>query len=149
MKIGIYLDLSDLYHRVNRKFSRKLNYEAVIEKIKALYLGDHTFRAYGIQRGSEAAGFIACLERLSIETRFKRPEIVKCGEREVKRANWDCGITVDILKDACDIVILGSGNNSLTDLARFRPLILLSASPGHEIRNACTNFLEITEDLLE
>lgn len=157
MRVGVYFDLSDLYHRVNRKFGRKLNFAAALEDIKLKYPAEkdvHVLRAYGIQRGNEAAGFIACLERLGFETRFKRPEIIRCGEREIKRANWDCAIAVDVLRDNCDIVVMGSGSNTLTELARCTvdnsiQFITFGTAIGKELRGIATNCIEITEAVLE
>ena len=85
--IVVKLDLSDLYHRVNRKFGRKLNFEAVLMRFadegQISAFDGPKVTAYGIQRDNEASGFISCLQRLGIETRFKRPEIIKCGDREI------------------------------------------------------------------
>lgn len=156
MIVGVYLDLSDLYHRINRKHGRKLNFAAALEKIKQLYPADtHILRAYGIQRGNEAAGFIACLERLGFENRFKRPEIIRCGEREIKRASWELGIALDVIRDHPDVVILGSGSNVMIDLVRYvvddnhKQCILFGTAIGRDIRAACTDTIETTEDILE
>jgi hypothetical protein len=155
MKVGVYLDLSDLYHRVNRKYGRKLNFAAALDDIKLKYPADvHVLRAYGIQRGNEAAGFIACLDRLGFDAQFKRPEIIRCGDREIKRANWDCAMAVDVLRDHPDIVILGSGSNTFAELARFtvdnhKQFIAFGTGIGKELRGICTSVIEITEAVLE
>lgn len=155
MKVGVYLDLSDLYHRVNRKFGRKLNFAAALDDIKIKYPANvHVLRAYGIQRGNEAAGFIACLDRLGFDAKFKRPEIIRCGEREIKRANWDCSIAVDVIRDCPDVVVVGSGSNTLADLARFtvdnhKQYVAFGVGIGKELRGICTTVVEITEAVLE
>jgi len=153
--VGVYLDLSDLYHRINRKFGQKLNFAAAIDDIKIKYPADlHVLRAYGIQRGNEASGFISCLNRLGFDVRFKRPEIIRCGEREIKRANWDCAISVDVIRDQPDVVIVGTGSNTLAELARFtvdnhKQFVVFSVGIGKELRGICTNVIEITEAILE
>lgn len=154
MNILIYLDLSDLYHRVNRKFGQKINYEIVMDYFKN-YGNVICAHAYGIQRKNEAIGFITCLKHLGYTTHFKYPEIIKCGDRELKRANWDAQIVVDILKNNVDgEVILGSGSNNMVPLVRFlvdhnTRCTLFSCGIGKELKYYATNVLEITEELLE
>lgn len=155
MKVGVYLDLSDLYHRINRKYGRKLNFAAALDEIKLKYPADvHVLRAYGIQRGNEAAGFIACLDRLGFESNFKRPEIIRCGEREIKRANWDCAICTAVMRDHPDVVVVGTGSNTLAELARFttdnhKQFVAFGTGIGKELRTQCSNVIEITEAILE
>lgn len=152
MNTAIFLDLSDLYHRVNRRFGRKLNFAAVLD----LFDNVSAAHAYGIQRGNEASGFITCLQRLGFETHFKHPEIIKCGDRELKRANWGVGMTVDVVRYSrpIDTVILGSGSNNMTPLVEYLTengfrCIVFACNVGKELRNSATEVLEITEDVLE
>jgi hypothetical protein len=155
MIVGLYLDLSDLYHRINRKYGRKLNFAAIQEKIKQLYPADtHIFRAYGIQRGNEAAGFIACLNRLNFDYRFKKPEIIRCGDREIKRASWELGIALNVIHDNPNIVILGSGNSTMIDLVHYvidngNQCFLFGTTFSRDIRSICTDTIKVTEDILE
>lgn len=155
MIVGVYLDLSDLYHRINRKHGRKLDFTATLEKLKELYPADsHIFRAYGIQRGNEAAGFIACLDRLGYDHRFKRPEIIRCGGLDIKRSSWELGIGLEVIIDNADVVILGTGNNVMIDLVRYlvdrdKQCILFGTGFGNDIQAICTDLVEVTEDILE
>lgn len=156
MNIAIFLDLSDLYHRVNRRFGRKLNFAASME-LFASRGKVVSSQAYGIQRGNEASGFITCLQRLGFDTYFKYPEIIKCGDRELKRANWDTGLTVDVmgmLGPGIEEVILGSGSNNMAPLASYLTehgfrCVVFACSVGKELRHSATEVLEITEDVLE
>jgi hypothetical protein len=97
---------------------------------------------------------------LGIETFFKYPEIIKCGDRELKRVNWEVGIAVDVFKNynqspLSKTVILGSGSNNMTPLASYLTTtldvecVVFSCSVGKELRHSCTEVLEITEDILE
>jgi hypothetical protein len=161
MAVGIFLDLSDLYHRVNRKFGKKLNFSSVLEVLNEE--GDvEELHAYGIQRNNEASGFITCLQRLGFQTHFKYPEIIRCGGRELKRSNWECGIACDvfrfvqtrleIFKD--EKVILGTGSNIMSPLAKYLTetdleCVVLCCGVGKELRHHASRVIEITEDLLE
>lgn len=156
MAVGIFLDLSDLYHRVNRKFGNKLNFAAVLERLQKE--GDiKELHTYGIQRNNEASGFITCLQRLGFQTHFKYPEIIRCGDRELKRSNWECGIACDVARYArtrLDTVILGTGSNIMSPLAKYLTLlevecVVLCCGVGKELRHHASRVIEITEDLLE
>jgi len=158
MNTAVFLDLSDLYHRVNRRFGRKLNFAAILDLFDNVMVA----HAYGIQRGNEASGFITCLQKLGFETHFEYPEIIKCGDRELKRSNWGVGITVDVLDlilqehrntDHWEIV-LGSGSNNMVPLVEYLighgiNCTIFACNIGRELRNSATEILEITEDVLE
>jgi uncharacterized LabA/DUF88 family protein len=161
MNIAVFLDLSDLYHRVNRKFGRKINFAASMELFssRGSVLVAH---AYGIQRGNEASGFITCLQRLGFEPHFKYPEIIRCGDRELKRSNWGVGMTVDALSLFIEEhrnpehweVILGSGSNNMAPLVSYLTengirCVVFACSVGKELRHLATEVLEIDEGLLE
>lgn len=157
MNVGVYVDLSDLYHRVNRRFGRKLDYATVLESLKFFGLITKS-RAYGIQVGNEAGSFIACLERVGFATRFKRPEIIRCGDREVKRANWDLQIGLDALTDTetdnLGVVILGTGSARMSPLAeRLRDKGLKCLAFGtnieKELKKAVDGVVDIDKELLE
>lgn len=153
MIVDIYLDLSDLYHRVNRRFGRKINYATAMERFAEL--GEvRKAIAFGIQRGNEASGFITCLQRLGLQTRFKYPEIIKCGDREVKRSNWEAEISFEAAVSGGDVVVLGTGANNLATVAKYivgseRKCLVFGCNIGKELRNAASEVIEITEDFLE
>jgi len=155
MNIGVYFDLSDLYHRVNRRFGRKLNFGAVIESFASL--GEIvTAHAYGIQISREAGSFISCLERMGFVTHFKRPEIIRLGDHEIKRANWELQLGLDVVRcpELLDAVILGTGSS------RFLPLVdaihdseikcfVFGAGIERELKKAADVLIEVTQDMLE
>jgi hypothetical protein len=163
MMLVVKLDLSDLYHRTNRKYGKKLNFESVLKRLTEYgeTLTDASVSlqvsAYGIQRFQEASGFISCLQRLDIETFFKRPEIINCGDREIKRANWDLGIgiaAVEAMEQSMTEFILGSGSNSMVPLIHYLrgheiPCTVFGCGIGRELRSVASNIIKITEDLLE
>lgn len=147
-EVDVFLDLSDLYHRANRRFGRKINYAAAVQCFQPLATVRKII-AFGVQRGNEASGFIACLQRLGIETRFKYPEIIKCGDREIKRSNWEPEITLLAATTDAQFVVLGSGSNALAPVARYRPCYVFGCNVGKDLKAAALEVLEITEDVLE
>jgi hypothetical protein len=114
MRIGIYLDLNDIYHRV-----KKLDYGEALERLKILYPGEYILRAYGIRND---VGFFACLKRLGFEVKHQ------------PFTNWACGITLNVIRDNCDTVILGSGNAAFRDLCEYRDVVVFSQSPSQELK---------------
>jgi hypothetical protein len=166
--IIVKLDLSDLYHRVNRRFGRKLNFESVLRILAETNIVNTPMKvtAYGIQKENEASGFISCLHRLGVETNFKRPEIIRCGDREIKRANWDLGIGMDVVNDVEEQletatsfrritdIVLGSGSNTMAPLARYIQAHRIQCHAfgcgiGRELRSIVTGIIDVREDMLE
>jgi uncharacterized LabA/DUF88 family protein len=103
MKVSLFIDLSDLYHGVNKKFGRKLSYAKTLSKILE-YFGEAKLgqlHAYGVQKQNEASGFISCLRNLGFETHFSKP-----------KHNWDVDIVADALHSKSEIIVIGTNNVS-------------------------------------
>jgi uncharacterized LabA/DUF88 family protein len=155
MNVAIFLDLSDLYHRVNRHHGAKLNFTSVFERLK-----EHGFvvtaHAYGIQRGHEAENFVTCLQRIGFQTFFKRPEIIKCGDREIKKSNWELaiGLAAISMLDSVDAVIVGSGSNTMAKLAEYvkargKQFIVFGCGIGRDLQDVASSIIKIEPDMLE
>ena len=156
MIIGAYFDLSDLYHRVNRRFGRKLNFSSVLESFKSL--GEVvTAHAYGIQIGHEASSFVSCLNRLGFVTHFKRPEIIRLGDHEIKRANWELQIGLDVVQafiPGLDVVILGTGSARMLPLVEYirdckKRCYVFGVGIEKELKRSVDVIIEVTQDFLE
>lgn len=153
--IGLFVDTSDLYHRVRRKFSGKLCYEAYFEEVASWGTMQQAF-AYGMQTDNEAGGFITCLKMAGFDTRFKRPRIMKVGDREIKRCDHGISMTIDVVKtiDHLDTVVLGISNPDYIPLVNWirdcgvKVIILASCIP-RSLREAADSAIEINEDYLE
>ena len=154
--VGVFVDVSDFYYRIQRRFSgRKLDFEQYI--IVAQDYGQ-IFRAfaYGMQRNSEAAGFIKCLQACGFEAKYKRPKVIKIGDREIKQCNWDCGITIDVVKliDKLDIVVLGVSNPDFIPLVKWirdqgKEVIIFASCIPKTLKDAANSAIEITTELLQ
>ena len=157
MKVGVYIDVSDIYHKLNRKFNGgKLDYSLLLTEI-SMYHGS-VFRAfaYGVQHESEASGFIACLRAEGFEPCFKRPRIIKVGDRAIKQCHCGVGLTVDVVRfiDKVGTVLIGSSNPDFIPLVKWvrdqgkRVVIFASCIP-RSLREAANTAVEISEDFLE
>jgi len=153
--IGIFVDTSDLYHKVKRQFNSKLCYDAYYEAIKELGTIQQAF-AYVMQTEQEARGFITCLKATGFTVRYKRPRIMKIDEREVKRCDWGVGISVDIIKTIghLNTIVLGTTNSDFIPLINWIKdqgvnVIILAAAVPRSLANAVNSVIEITEEYLE
>ncbi len=153
--VGVFVDTSDLYHRIRRKFNGKLCYDSYYEKVAELGTVQQAF-AYGIQTDNEAGGFITCLKMAGFDVRFKRPRTMKIGDREIKRCDWGIGITIDIVKtiNHLNLIVLGTSNPDFIPLIRWikdqgvKITILASCIPK-SLKDVADNVIEIDEEFLE
>jgi uncharacterized LabA/DUF88 family protein len=160
--IGVFADVGNLYHCVNKKYGgRKLDYKKYLESV--VPDGDILYRAmaYGIQVKDEAAKFISCLRHYGFETKYRRPKIYRNGEdgqETLRRIPWGVGIAMDVVRivsnNKLDVVVIGSSEPELIDLVEWvkeRGVKCIVASCGipREIREASDLWVEIPEDLLE
>lgn len=76
MKVGLFVDLSNLYYCVAKKFNGKVDYAKYLN----IAIGTHSLYrayAYGAQLGNEARYFLDRLEELGYEPRYKEPKQFK------------------------------------------------------------------------
>lgn len=156
-KIGIFIDTSMLYHKVQRRFSTKLCYDAyysVCKKFGSIIKAV----AYGMQISSEAGGFINCLKIAGFETMFKRPKILTFGDHELKFCNWDSVMTMDIIQlidgGGLDVIIIGSSNLDLIPLIKWIRsrgiyVVIFAVNIPRIFNGIVDEVIEITENELE
>ena len=150
--IGIFMDVSNLYYSIKRSFGNsKLDYGKFLEYFKAV--GDITKAvAYGAQIGSQANAFIRKIEKQGFETKYKQPKTFA----DKKKADWDVGIAIDIVRclDTLDIVVLGSADSDLAPLVEYardhgRDVIVMASGISGDLKEVATESIEIYESLLE
>lgn len=154
--VGIFIDVSDFYYRIQRRFSgRKLDFEQYF--IAANDYGKiYRAFAYGMQRNYEAAGFIKCLQASGFEAKYKKPKIIKVGDREIKQCDWGMGIAIDIVSliDKLDVVILGVSNPDFIPLVRWIrdqgvEVIIFASCIPKTLKDSANSAVEITTGLLQ
>jgi uncharacterized LabA/DUF88 family protein len=155
-RIGVFCDLSNLYYCVGHKFAaRKLDYRKYIKFVKDL--GEITQAvAYGAQMHGQANGFIYCLERLGFKIKFKNPKSYQQESGIKRKADWDVGITMDIVNmiDRLDLIILGTGDGDMVPVVEWARMkgvdvVVFAATISKDLKLAATKFIEIPESLLE
>ncbi len=117
-RVGVFIDVQNMYYSARNIFNRKVNFSNIVEKsvgeadlIRAI--------AYTIstKTGDESA-FFEALRKKGIEVASKELLEYNSG---VKKGDWDVGITIDIVRmlDMLDVVVLVSGDGDYVPLANY------------------------------
>lgn len=148
--LGIFVDVSDIYYKVNRKFDAKLDYKAYLDRFD-----DKIFRAFAYC-SQKAPGFLTYLRGCGFTPKYKRPKIIRISDREIKHCDWGIGITVDIINylDNIDTVVLGTSNPDFIPLIQWlrtyeTRVIIFACCVPLSLRNVADEVIEITEEELE
>lgn len=118
-RVGIFLDIQNLYHSAKNLHGSRVNYR---ELIKYIASNRRVVRivAYVVssdaQTGEEA--FFEALEKEGIELRVKDLQVYPGG---TKKADWDVGMAVDAIKLAptLDVIILATGDGDFMPLIEY------------------------------
>ncbi len=117
-KIGIYVDVQNIYYTTKEVFSRQFDYRAFWRK-----LADNNkiiiANAYAIDRGITAQKkFQSALRYIGFEVKLK-PYISRADGSA--KGDWDVGITIDVIKSApeLDRVVLLSGDGDFELLVNY------------------------------
>lgn len=153
--IGVFVDVSDFYYRIQRRFDgAKLDFGAYIDEVGEWGKVFRAF-AYGMQREQEAGGFIKCLQLQGYEAKYKRPKIIRIGDREIRQCDWGIGITVDIVNliDKLDTIVLGVSNPDYIPLVKWirdqgKEVIIFASCVPRSLKDAANQCFEITKDML-
>ena len=154
-QIGLFVDISNVYYCVGKKYGgRKVNYYSYYDYVKSLGNIQKAI-AYGSQMDGEAEKFISRLRHIGFTPKYKKPKTYR-GEEFVRKADWDVGITVDMIQmmDAFDTVVLGAADGDMTPAVRFlcergKNIIVLACGISRELKDNATNCIEIPESMLE
>ncbi|MEK7635881.1 MAG: NYN domain-containing protein [Patescibacteria group bacterium] len=122
-RVGIFIDVQNLYHGAKNLYRGRVNYK---ELIKNLTANRPLIRAIGYVVKSDTASaqdtaeaaFFEALENAGIELRMKELQIFAGG---MKKANWDVGMAVDAIRMAgfLDAVILVTGDGDFVPLVEY------------------------------
>ncbi|MCL4406318.1 MAG: NYN domain-containing protein [Patescibacteria group bacterium] len=118
-RIGIFIDIQNLYHSARNLYGARVNYA---ELIKNLTDGRKLIRAIAYvvssdpQTGEEL--FFEALEKTGIELRSKEIQIFPDG---TKKADWDVGMAVDAIRlaDSLDVIVLVTGDGDFMPLVQY------------------------------
>lgn len=157
-RMGVFIDVSNFYFCVSKRFNgRRLSYEEYYKFIQDL--GELKVAvAYGAQQTDEAVSFINRIQNIGFETKYKKVKTYKDKGRIRKKADWDVGMTMDIVKlvlaKELDRIILGTADSDLAPLVKWCQeqgveVIVLACRISRELRDTASRAIEIFEGLVE
>jgi len=157
MNTALFADVGNLYYCIGKRFNgRKLDYSKLLQRAEVLTKGPiGRAVAYGSQLSVEATQFIAKLQKIGYETKYRRPQFGKDRTIE-KKVDWDVSICMDVVRSVArlDAIVLCSSDSDLVPLVSWvrdqgLQCIVLACGLPRELRETATRFYEITGDLLE
>lgn len=117
-RVGVFIDVQNMYYSARYLYQRKVNFANIVEEA----IGDRKLIraiAYVVTtKTGDETPFLDALRKQGIETKEKELLEYTSGQ---KKADWDVGITVDIIKmlDQLDAVVLVSGDGDYVPLVQF------------------------------
>ena len=152
-RVGLYVDVSNLYYCVSKKFvGKKIDYSKYLETVENKIPDKSSFteiHAYGTKIEDEARAFIRRLNSLGFTTKFVRTT-------RTRSTSLNVNIAMDIMRviDELDIIILGSANREMIPLVNYlkehgKIVYIVACGICNELRNITNIPLEVDEDELE
>ncbi|PIS40563.1 MAG: hypothetical protein COT26_02690 [Candidatus Kerfeldbacteria bacterium CG08_land_8_20_14_0_20_43_14] len=154
-RIGVFVDLSNLYHTARRIHGARPNFGNILE---AAVNGRKLIRAfaYGITSPtSEEEKFLESLTKVGFELRMKDLQVFADG---TKKGDWDVGITVDALRYAkkLDVAVLVTGDGDFVPLAQALQHegvrvegIAFGESSSAKLKEAVDHFTDLSKDKMK
>jgi len=114
-RIGVFVDVQNLYYSAKHLYNRKVNFNTVLKEVLA---GRKLIRAiaYVIKADEkDENAFYDALEDIGFEVKTKDLQVFYGG---AKKGDWDVGIAMDVMRLALklDVVVWASGDEDFTDL---------------------------------
>lgn len=155
-RIGVFVDVSNLYYCIKKKYNgRKLSYKKYLDYVKDLGTVVKA-TAYGCRINDEAKGFIFCLKETGFETKFKTVKTFSRDTGVQRKADWDVGIAIDIVRTIkeFDMIVLGTADGDLEPVVDWCmenavDVIVVACGISRDLKKRATEFIEIPESLLE
>ncbi len=155
-RVGIFLDIQNLYYSARDEFNRKVNFESVLYKV----LNERVLVraiAYLVRlKGVEQKNFINTLKAIGYQVRVKEPKIFKRFDDSGNlwttiKADWDMGIAMDAisLSDKLDVAVLASGDGDFTDLVRYLHTKGVKVEIAAFKQTAAKELIEVADEFID
>lgn len=118
-RVGIFIDVQNLYHSAKNLFQARVNYKELLKEVTA---GRKLIRAIGYVVKTETTegegAFFEALTKAGVELRVKDIQIFAGG---AKKADWDVGMAVDTIRmaDSFDAIVLVTGDGDFCPLVEY------------------------------
>jgi uncharacterized LabA/DUF88 family protein len=151
-RVGIFVDVQNLYYSAKHLYKSKVNFNHIL---KEGAMGRRLVRAIAYVVKTEAMTektFFDALEKIGFEIKAKDLQIFYGG---AKKADWDIGIAMDIIELApkLDVVVLVSGDGDFEALVHHAKaagcrveVIAFGKSASSKIKSAADYFKDLDKD---
>ena len=150
-RVGVFLDVQNLYHSAKSLYESRVNFEAVVKNI----VSDRTLIraiAYVIktESGDESA-FLDALVNMGIETRSKDLQIFSDN---AKKADWDVGLVIDMvgLAPKLDVIAIVSGDGDFVPAIKYVKqfgcqveVVAFGKTCSQKLKEASDDFIDLCE----
>jgi uncharacterized protein (TIGR00288 family) len=125
MRVGLFIDVSNLYHGAKSVYQKKVNYEALYKFVEHNIGPISVAKAYGVQDKDEAEPFIGSLKKFGYTPIYKKARTYG----KITKGDIDTKLTVEVIEhlDDFDFLFLGSAD------ADFLPLVEHAISKGKQV----------------
>ncbi len=151
-RIGVFVDVSNMYYSAKAMYQKKVNFKAVLEAA----VGDRNLIraiAYVIQADiPEESNFFEALEHIGFEVKAKELQVFYGGN---KKGDWDVGIAMDTIKLApkVDVVVLVSGDGDFVPLVEYLQslgqkveVVAFGRSAAGKLQEKADRFVDLDQD---
>ncbi len=150
-RVGIFVDVSNIYHSAKQCHSARVNFAYIMEKAVAgrkLIVA----KAYAIRSPIDQDLFFDALTRSGYQVCLKDLQVFHTG---IKKGDWDVGISIDIVKVAekLDAVILVTGDGDFVPLGQYVKergckfeVMAVSGATSAKLKEIADHFTDISSD---
>lgn len=124
-RIGIFVDVQNIYHSAKNLYHARVNFEQLIKTlaedrpiIRAVAYVVKSEGVQGYEGESREEPFFDALKKSGLELRMKDLQIFHGG---AKKADWDVGMAVDAIRmaNSLDVVVLVTGDGDFIPLVEY------------------------------
>jgi uncharacterized LabA/DUF88 family protein len=148
-RIGVFVDVQNLYYSAKHLYKCKVDFNAVLKEIVA---GRELIRAiaYVIKADvKDEETFYEALEEMGFEVKAKDLQVFYGG---AKKGDWDVGIAMDVMRLALklDVVVLVSGDGDFAELLIHAKslgcrveVVSFGKSTSHNLKDIADLFIDL------
>lgn len=151
-KAGVFLDISNLYFCVQKKYNKKVDYKKYLAFLSDLYSVELAF-AYVANNNGQSMPFVHALEKMNVTIRSKD---VKEYSDTTRKCNLDVDMAIDMVNmvGRVDVVILGSADGDMAPAVKWLDMrsistVAFACGISSDLKACCKSVLEIPPSVLE
>lgn len=142
MRVGLYIDVSNLYYSVLTETGQKVDYKKFLKYVEDF--GEVTVKKafVSLAEGFDNRGFIVVLESLKFEVTTKPVKVYPTNSGVKKKCDLDVEIVMELIRDMdkFDRVIIGCADGDLLPVYKYleehgKQVIILANKISSELRS--------------